>query len=136
MLTKEYVLGFVFNEEGDRVLLIHKQRPDYQQGKWNGLGGKIEDGEIPKMAMMREFFEECGIFLSKWEDRGRFGNDEWCVHVLTGIADIEQAQQTTDEPVQSFPITDLPFMTTMPHTSWLINLCRDKTIQDFHVEFK
>jgi hypothetical protein len=53
-----YVLGFVFSEDSSRVLLVWKNRPAWQAGKLNGIGGKIEAGETPLQAMQREFREE------------------------------------------------------------------------------
>jgi len=56
-------------------LLIKKTHPEWQAGKLNGIGGKIENTEIleggdgnkyglpetPHQAMVREFYEETGI---------------------------------------------------------------------------
>lgn len=53
-----FVLGFLFSEDGSRVLLVWKNRPAWQNGKLNGVGGKIEPGETPLQAMKREFLEE------------------------------------------------------------------------------
>jgi 8-oxo-dGTP diphosphatase len=53
-----YVAGFAFDQGS--VLLIEKKRPEWQAGKLNGVGGKIENGEVPIEAMMREFAEETG----------------------------------------------------------------------------
>jgi 8-oxo-dGTP diphosphatase len=36
-------------------------KPDWQAGKLNGVGGKIEPGETSKTAMAREFHEETGV---------------------------------------------------------------------------
>ena len=41
----EYTLGFVFDRDLQHVLLIQKQRPAWQAGKFNGIGGKLEAGE-------------------------------------------------------------------------------------------
>lgn len=60
----EYVLGFMFNLAESKVLLVWKNRPAWQAGKLNGVGGKIEEGETPIQAMNREFAEETG-FVSK-----------------------------------------------------------------------
>jgi 8-oxo-dGTP diphosphatase len=59
MLTR-YVLGFVFDSTCRRVLLLRKKYPEWQKGKLNGLGGKIEADETPAAAMDREFREEAG----------------------------------------------------------------------------
>jgi len=53
-----YVVGFLFSEDQSRVLLVWKNRPAWQNGKLNGVGGKIEAGETPLQAMEREFKEE------------------------------------------------------------------------------
>ncbi len=61
-----YVCGFMFSADLSRVLLIRKLKPRWQRGKLNGLGGKIEAGETPSVAMRREFLEECGHDTATW----------------------------------------------------------------------
>ena len=48
-----YVLGFAFNKNFREVLLILKNKPQWQKGLYNGIGGKIEEGELPIEAMVR-----------------------------------------------------------------------------------
>ena len=45
------------------TLMVHriKKANDIHQGKWNGLGGKLEPGETPEECAMREIFEESGL---------------------------------------------------------------------------
>jgi 8-oxo-dGTP diphosphatase len=62
---KKYVVGFLIS--GSLVSLIKKNRPEWQKGKINGIGGKIEKGETPEQAMKREFYEEAGIRINKWK---------------------------------------------------------------------
>lgn len=62
---KHYVLGFAFNHE-NQVLLIKKAKPDWQRGKWNGVGGSVESHETPLQAMIRECDEEAGLHLTAW----------------------------------------------------------------------
>lgn len=58
---KHYVLGFVFSRNHDKVLLIRKERPSWQAGLWNGIGGKIDEKDLdPLEAMQRETTEEIG----------------------------------------------------------------------------
>ena len=57
----DYVLTYVFNKSFDKVLLITKERPDWQKGLLNGIGGKIEENETPIEAIKRELLEESGI---------------------------------------------------------------------------
>ena len=61
METKEitqYCLGFGYYN--DCVVLIKKERPKWQKGFLNGVGGKLEKNETALEAMIREFFEETG----------------------------------------------------------------------------
>lgn len=62
-------LGFIFDEELENVLLIEKNKPDWQKGKLNGVGGHCEPNESYITSMIRECFEETGIETSKnkWE---------------------------------------------------------------------
>jgi 8-oxo-dGTP pyrophosphatase MutT (NUDIX family) len=76
---QDYVLGFVkvkdFKVLKPKVLLMIKQRPEYQKGKLNGIGGKIEAGETPIKAMIREFGEEVTPnLLDKEEHWNNFYN--------------------------------------------------------------
>jgi 8-oxo-dGTP pyrophosphatase MutT (NUDIX family) len=81
----EYVCGFLISKEFDAVLMVKKEKPDWQKGLWNGIGGKIEGSEPPYIAMIREFKEEIGIdsvAYECWENIGKVTefNGEWRVH--------------------------------------------------------
>lgn len=58
-----YVVGFAGSISLSTVALIQKTRPKWQEGKWNGIGGKIEPGEAPLAAMRREWNEETLLKL-------------------------------------------------------------------------
>lgn len=72
----KYVVGIVYNKEN--VLLISKKRPAWQVGMLNGIGGKIEPGENPLQAMIRECKEECNLDIEDWVvlKTVSFGKDE------------------------------------------------------------
>ncbi len=57
---QEYVCGFMFSPDKKQVALIRKTKPEWQKDLLNGIGGKIESGESPHEAMVREFYEESG----------------------------------------------------------------------------
>ncbi|WP_020471963.1 NUDIX hydrolase [Zavarzinella formosa] len=65
-------LGYVFSPDGTQVLLVHRnKRPDdFHHGKFNGLGGKLEQGEDVVSGMKREIREEAGIECESLELRG------------------------------------------------------------------
>ncbi len=54
------VAAVLVNEQG-KILLA--QRPEGKRlvGKWEFAGGKVEEGETPEQAMVRELHEELGI---------------------------------------------------------------------------
>lgn len=62
--TARYVAGFVFRD--DKVLLVRKNRPHWQAGYLNGIGGEIQHGELSYNAMLREYKEETGRELAGW----------------------------------------------------------------------
>lgn len=108
---KAYCLGFAFDDVG-RVVLIRKNKPEWQAGRWNGVGGLIESGETPQVAMAREFEEETGVKVAPalWTKIGAMiGNAEWYVHVYTheSVA-IRDCRTTTQEEVSHFVPWKLP----------------------------
>ena len=85
---KSMVLGFLFSELHTRVALIQKQKPKWQKGYLNGIGGKQEEGESPYGAMCREFQEETGMTFEKWEHCITFTCGGGTVFVFKGEAPI------------------------------------------------
>jgi 8-oxo-dGTP diphosphatase len=65
-------LGYILNEEKDKVLLVHRvaRKEDQHLGKYNGLGGKLEENEDVATGMIREIREEAGIEVEKMNLRG------------------------------------------------------------------
>ena len=60
-------LCYVINKTEKSTLMIHrvKKENDYHEGKWNGLGGKFEQGESPEECAVREVREESGLLIKK-----------------------------------------------------------------------
>jgi 8-oxo-dGTP diphosphatase len=111
----DYVVGFMICPQTNEVLFIEKQRPAFQKGKWNGVGGKIEPNEKPIDAMVREFREETGVTTQthQWEHTATThgGSDRdmdrqpFTIYVYRSIVDeFPDFKQTTDERLQIFPM--------------------------------
>jgi len=82
MLSKRlYSLGFMFSPNGQYVVLIRKTKPEWQKGHLNGVGGKVENGELFSDAMVREFEEETGVVtsISDWHQFATMTGEEWVV---------------------------------------------------------
>lgn len=58
----KYTVNLIFNSDGSKVLLQLKDRSKFK-GCFNGIGGKIEDGEYAKVSAIREIKEESNIIL-------------------------------------------------------------------------
>ena len=50
---------------GDQVLICRRRREGAFPLKWEFPGGKLQDGETPEAALVRELVEELGISLSE-----------------------------------------------------------------------
>lgn len=76
---KETTLCYL--ERGEEVLLLHrtKKRSDPNEGKWIGVGGKLEPKETPEDCMRREIAEETGLSVTSYAYRGvvDFFSNEW-----------------------------------------------------------
>ena len=70
--SKLLSLVFLLDAPSRRVLLGLKKR-GFGEGKFNGFGGKLEEGETMPECARRELSEECGydVPLHKLQSRGR-----------------------------------------------------------------
>ena len=84
-------LCYVMDNKTSKTLMIHriKKENDYHEGKWNGLGGKFNDGESPEDCVIREIKEEAGLTISNPRLHGFIsfpifdGKDDWYVFIFT-----------------------------------------------------
>lgn len=118
-----YCLGFAFDDLGS-VALMQKNRPEWQRGLWNGIGGKLEEGELVIDSMRREFREETGVLVQDWDVVGRMSGPGFDISVLTTThRDVRGVMQTTDELVCTFVPWKLP-CNCIENVPAMIALCR------------
>ena len=68
-------------EKDGKYLMLHrtKKENDENKDKWIGIGGKLEEGESPEEAAVREAYEETGLRLFSPVYRGivTFVSEKW-----------------------------------------------------------
>jgi 8-oxo-dGTP diphosphatase len=126
-----YCVGFAFYYDNNSVALIKKNRPAWQAGKMNGIGGKLELDETPVEAMIREFREETGHEITDWKDLCTLHGNDFVVSVFVSydndhpellktmtdeMIDIVDIYVVNDNCCESWFISNLP---------WLVNLALD-----------
>ena len=110
---KSMVLGFYFSPDLEEVLLIKKTKPDWQAGKLNGIGGKVEKTELSVAAMSREMAEEANLdlFYDRWSFGGYMKGDDWDVCIFYAICqnpvERECIQSLTEEEVGWYKTSDI-----------------------------
>ena len=125
-LVVRYVAGLLFSEDGRRVALIRKARPEWQRGRLNGIGGHVEPGETDAAAMVREFREETGATVD-WTRFCTLRGRDWTVEWFKARGDVQLRDQT-DEHVAWFCLPDVLTgeASVIPNVRWLIMLALDK----------
>ena len=122
------VVGFLFDNSSENVLLIKKNRPAWQKGKLNGIGGKIEEDESPLNAMRREFKEETNQEIRHFKNYAIINGSGWRVYFFSAITDsLELKENPTDEEQVIVKVKDLP-RNTIDNLRWLIPMATDKEL--------
>jgi 8-oxo-dGTP diphosphatase len=150
-VVTEYVAGFAFS--CNRVALILKQRPSWQRGRYNGIGGHVEDGESPRQAMAREFAEETALqtYESDWKKfctlRGQRDDGHYNVHFFYAeltvpaigklpAGGLPVLTKTTDELPMWLPLGAVTINNCMVNLTWLIPMAlsmRAENAKEFSV---
>ncbi len=132
---RNYVLGFMFNADRSEVVLTRKAKPAWRAGRLNGVGGKIEAGERPLAAMVREFAEGTG-FRTCAQDWQRYammywdGADAFTVHVFRSFQHrptlMDCVPSTTGAEIDVWPDWQMPEpWDSVSNLAWLIEMARD-----------
>jgi len=139
-----YTLGFIFNKELNKVLLI--QFPN--KGKWNdgfinGVGGHIDKGETPLQCMMREAAEEADFYSTKdrWNYAGMYDgtNSSNPFKIYTFYCQFEEhlikAFNGEEGSTNWYTIENIPKLKTVSNLQWMVPFCIAKIKGEIHGTF-
>lgn len=103
MSSNHYVAGLLFSKDRTSVALVRKNRPQWQAGYLNAIGGKIEAGETAPQAMEREFEEETGVRIAaeRWQHVAVLTGPDYQVEFFAcrDTDALHSVRTMTDEPI-------------------------------------
>lgn len=122
-IKPQYVVGFFFGHDRRSVALIRKNKPEWQAGKLNGIGGRVEPGETPIEGIVREFAEETGKHTHQrsWRFFAVLRARECDVHFFEQSGNGAGIESPTSEQVDWYSIHHL-LQNVLPNLRWLIPL--------------
>jgi len=123
------VLCYIFKD--DKVLLQKKSRGKFGGGKWNAPGGKINEGETPEDAAIREVKEETGLDVTELESTGvlevKSEGDSFSIHVFKTHSFNGTPQHGEEGTLKWFDTNTLPYNDMWEDDRhWLPYLLRDE----------
>lgn len=133
---KEYVLTFLFTPNLRSVWLIEKNKPEWQKGCLNGIGGKREICESINDAALRELREESGVRgdeIIAFQKVGLMHNDEFKVHFFTGIC-YKKLETMESEEIKEIDTYDILSYKIIDNIPLLIEACKHKLRAGLPVE--
>ncbi len=108
-------------KHNQHTLMIHrvKKANDIHQGKWNGLGGKLEPGESPEQCVIREVREESGLEIYQPRYHGLlvfadFKGEDWYVWVFTADRFSGELIDSNEGRLQWIPDAEIPRLNLWP----------------------
>lgn len=111
-----------------RVLMIQRQLSgdDLNGGKWEFPGGRLEEGEEPLEAAIREWEEETGLELPGYSRSGGFrewrsSDGKYVGYVLDGVLDSEVDLDFTERDLSSDPDSKVGGVLAWVHPRDMVN---------------
>jgi 8-oxo-dGTP diphosphatase len=110
--VNKYVVGYLFNRDTNEVCLIQKNRPKWQKGRLNGVGGHIDAGE--RDIAWRQFLFITGT-----------GYELYCFTAKSEGKNLNNIHSVTDEIIGWYPVESLP-QNILPNLKWIVPMANYK----------
>lgn len=122
----------------DNKILLGQKKKGFAAGKFNGIGGKVEENETVEQAMIRETQEEIGITPKNYHQIGTLNFDEYVkgeralvvVNVFVAY-DYDKEITESEEMIPCwFDINNIPYDKMLPDDIyWYPYMLRDKRFE-------
>lgn len=136
-------LSLLFLRREDEILLAMKKR-GFGEGRWNGVGGKVEGSETIEQAMIRETQEEIGVTPTIFEKVADIRFDEYFkgeptlmhVHVFMATEWRGEASESEEMAPKWFSSNEIPYNDMWPDDPyWLPQVIEGKKVSaDFKLD--
>jgi 8-oxo-dGTP diphosphatase/2-hydroxy-dATP diphosphatase len=124
----------------DKCILLGMKKRGFGAGRWNGFGGKVNEGETIEQAALRELDEEAGIkpinikkrgmLVFKFENNGLEGNPDIEVNIFSISEFKGEPKESEEMRPQWFLHNEIPYANMWPDDIyWLPMLFSGKNFQ-------
>ncbi len=120
---KNTTLLFLIKKTDNKIsdICLAMKKRGFGAGRWNGVGGKLSDGESIEDATKRETKEEIGVDISSMSKVAELAfsfanNPDWnqLVHVFTTTEWSGEPIESEEMRPQWYPVTEIPFKDMWP----------------------
>jgi len=102
--------------DGSQILLQKKSTGKFGEGKWNGSGGKLRTGEMPKDGVVREVYEETGLKAYNLKFHGvlkhffgKGSKPDWVVHIFSTRSFEGKLKESDEGVLRWFKLEEIPY---------------------------
>lgn len=119
-----YVAGFLIDLDAQLVALVEKGKPEWQAGRINAIGGKVEEGESIYDAMRREFQEEAGVWIPDWHHFATIDSGGHVIFFMRSFTDTDTILSVRTMETERIFVWGLQGIhpRALPNLSWLLPL--------------
>ena len=119
------------------------KKQGFGEGKYNGVGGKLEENETPEEAMLRETQEEIAVTPTLYEKVGLISFNEFykgkqmdlCFHLYMVYDWVGEPTETDEMKPEWFDVDSIPYDNMFPDDKyWLPLILEGKKIKA-HFDF-